>query len=105
MQQYHRHHAQILLAGVAWGHFALQILQEAVGKSVESAFAPGVLVVALPAVGTEKLDGVLLRIAVQSGPTGAAHPESFGILPFHRYLQADPRPLKHRDARGAKKLQ
>ena len=34
-------------------------------------------------MGTDEFDGVLLRIAVQSRPTGAANPESFGMLPVH----------------------
>jgi hypothetical protein len=75
--------AQLTLAGMARRHFALQVLQKAVGKTVESSLAPCVLLVASAAVGTNKFDGVLLRIAVQSRPTGAANPESFGMLPVH----------------------
>src|SRR5215475_15736481 len=78
VQEHNRHDAQLALARVALRNLALQVLQEAVCKPVEGAFAAGVFLVACAAVGTDELDSVLLRIAVQSRPTGASHPQSFG---------------------------
>jgi hypothetical protein len=83
MQQYDGNHAQIPFAGVALRYFALQILQEAVSEAIKGALAASIFLIPLPAVGTKKFDGVLLRIAVQSCPAGAAHPDGFGIMPFH----------------------
>jgi hypothetical protein len=83
VQHHDRNYAQIFLAGVALRHFALQVLQEAVGEAIKSALAAGIFLVALAAVGTHELDLVLLRIAVQSSPSGAAHPDGLGIMPFH----------------------
>jgi hypothetical protein len=74
---------QLPFAGMARRHFALQVLEKTVGKTIESSFAPCVLLVASAAVGTNEFDGVLLRIAVQSRPTGATNPQSFGMLPVH----------------------
>jgi hypothetical protein len=68
---------------MALRHFALQVLQKTVGEAVKSALAAGIFLVALAAVGTHELDFVQLRIAVQSSPTGAAHPDGLGIMPFH----------------------
>ena len=45
--------------------------------------APGIFLASRTAVGTSKFDSVLLRIAVQSGPTRAAHANSFNIAPIH----------------------
>jgi hypothetical protein len=84
VQHHNGNHAEIFFAGVALRDFALQILQKTVGKAIESALAAGIFLVALAAVGTDELDFVLLRIAVQGSPSGAAHPDGFGIMPFHR---------------------
>src|SRR5580765_6159965 len=83
MQQNNRNHAQIFLAGVALRHFSLQVLHEAVCKSVKSALAASIFLVTVAAVRTDEFNGVLLRIAVQSRPASAAHPDRFGIMPFH----------------------
>jgi hypothetical protein len=85
--------------------FTLQILHEAVGKMILSALAAGIFLIAVAAVGTMKFYGVQLRIAVQSCPAGAAHPDCFGIMPFHgkppmtaqaAIRELDPRPQKTR---------
>src|SRR5439155_969036 len=44
----------------------------------------GILLASRTAVRTDKLDPVLLRIAVQSSPSGAAHANCFWVTPFHR---------------------
>src|SRR5260370_22539349 len=62
---------------------ALQILEEAVCKVILSALAAGIFLIAVAAVGTMEFYGVQLRIAVQSCPASAAHPDCFGIMPFH----------------------
>jgi hypothetical protein len=100
MQQHDGNDAEILFAAVALRYFALQILQEAVSETIKSALAASSFLIPLPAVGTKKFDGVLLRIAVQSCPAGAAHPDGFGIMPFHQkpsvtffgHRELDPRP-------------
>jgi len=83
VQHHDRNYAQILFAGVALRNFALQVLHEAIRKAVKSALATGIFLIALAAVWANELDFVQLRIAVQSSPTGAAHPDGFGIVPFH----------------------
>ena len=83
VQQHDGYNAQLFFAGVAHGHFALQVLKKAVGKTIKSSLAPRVLLVASAAVGTDEFDGVLLRIAVQSRPTGAAHAYRFHVSPVH----------------------
>jgi hypothetical protein len=84
VQHHNGNDAQIFFAGVALRDFALQVLQKTVGEAIESALAAGIFLVALAAVGTDELNFVLLRIAVQGSPSGAAHPDGFGIMPFHR---------------------
>src|SRR5262249_47022599 len=76
--------AQIFLTRMALRDFALQVLQKTVGKTIEGALAASIFLVVLAAVGTDELDLVLLRIAVQSSPTGSAHPDRLGIVPFHK---------------------
>src|SRR6266404_3049468 len=80
------HYAQGLAAGAAVGDFALQILQKAVCKMILRPLAAGILLSPFAAVGTDVLDGVLLRIAVQSGPAGAAHADHFRVSPFHGFF-------------------
>jgi hypothetical protein len=80
---------------VALGHLALQVLHEAVGKTIESALAASIFLIAVTAVGTKKFDGVLLRIAVQSCPASAAHPDGFGIMPFHGKPSSDRTAVTH----------
>src|SRR5216684_985794 len=75
--------AQILLAGVALRHFSLQVLQKAIRKMIKRTLAPGIFLVPRAAVRTDELHRVLLRIAVQSSPAGAAHTYSFEIVPAH----------------------
>src|SRR5690242_6550719 len=76
-------HTQRLFAGMADGHFALQVLQEAVREMIQSTLAPGVLPVPRAAVGTDEFHLVLLRIAVQGRPPGAANTNRLRILPVH----------------------
>jgi hypothetical protein len=83
VQEYNRDNTKLLFARMAKRYFALQILQETIGKAVKSALAASIFLVARAAVWTDKFNGVLLRIAVQSSPAGAAHAQSFGIVPFH----------------------
>src|SRR5256885_4109481 len=51
--------------------FSLEILQKAVRKMILRALPPGILLASRTAVRTDELDPVLLRIAVQSSPSGA----------------------------------
>src|ERR1700675_936808 len=51
---------------------------------IKRALAPGIFLVTRTAVGTDELDFVLLRIAVQSGPARAANTHNFRKSPFHR---------------------
>src|SRR5271165_3632736 len=51
---------------------------------IQRALAAGVLLVARAAVRTEEFHLVLLRIAVQSSPTGAAHANGFHDSALHR---------------------
>jgi hypothetical protein len=84
VQHYDRHHAQVLFARVALRHFSLQVLQESIREMIQSAFAPGILLVARSTVRADEFHPVLLRIAVQSCPAGAAHTYCFQIVPVHR---------------------
>jgi hypothetical protein len=83
VQQDDGNYAKITFARVALCDFALQILHEAIRKVILSALAAGIFLIAVAAVGTMKFYGVQLRIAVQGCPAGAAHPDCFGIMPFH----------------------
>src|SRR5260370_25811754 len=83
VQHYDGDYAQRLAARAAVGHFALHVLQKAIGKMILRALAAGILPATSAAVRTDVLDAVLLRIAVQSGPAGAAHANNFRVLPFH----------------------
>src|SRR5882757_9611542 len=84
VQHHDGNHAQVLFAGMALRHFALQVLQETIREMIERTLAPGIFLVPRAAVRTDELYRVLLRIAVQSGPAGAAHTHSFQITPVHR---------------------
>jgi len=84
VQHHDRNHAQVLFARMALRHFSLQILQKTIRKMIERALAPGILFVPRAAVRTDEFHRVLLRIAVQSSPAGAAHTYSFEIVPVHR---------------------
>jgi hypothetical protein len=64
VQKHDGNHAQRSLARVALRYFTLQILQEAVCEPIQRPFAPGILFVSRPAVRTDELHLVLLRIAV-----------------------------------------
>jgi hypothetical protein len=83
VQHYYRHYAQGLSASAAIRHLALQILQKTIRKMILRPLAPGILLAPFAAVRTDVLDPVLLRIAVQSRPTGAAYADNFRVLPFH----------------------
>src|SRR5439155_148655 len=73
VQHHDRNDAQILLASMALRDFALQVLQKAIREMIKRALAPGIFLVPRAAVRTDKFHHVLLRIAVQSSPAGAAH--------------------------------
>src|SRR5260370_31159501 len=77
VQHYDGYHAQGLAARAAVGHFALHVLQKAIGNMILRALAAGILPATRAAVRTDGLDGVLLRIAAQSGPAGAGPPHHF----------------------------
>jgi hypothetical protein len=62
--------------------FTLQILQEAVREMILRAFAARILLVRRATVQTSELHDVLLRIAIQSGPSRAAHTNCFD-MPIH----------------------
>jgi hypothetical protein len=85
VQHNYRHYAQGLIATAAVSHFALQVLQKAIGKMILGALATGILLSPFAAVGTDIFDPVLLRIAVQSRPAGAAHADNFRVSPFHGF--------------------
>src|SRR5215472_10359816 len=76
-------HAQRLLAGMADGHFTLQVLHKSVREMVQRSLAPGILLVPRAAVRTDEFHLVLLRIAVQSSPPGAAYANRFCVTPVH----------------------
>src|SRR5713101_10159127 len=77
VQHHDRNNAQVLFAGMALRDFALQILQETIREMIERTLAPGIFLVPRAAVWTDEFHRVLLRIAVQSGPAGAAHTYCF----------------------------
>src|SRR5215471_8405257 len=83
MHHYNRYNTQRLFARMAYGHFTLQVLHEAVCEMIQSALAPGVLLVPRTAVRTEEFHLVLLRIAVHGRPPGAANAYSFCVVPVH----------------------
>jgi hypothetical protein len=74
--------AQRLSARTALRCFALQVLQETIGEVILRPLAPGIFLASSAAVGTDKLNPILLRIAVQSRPAGAAHAYRFQITPI-----------------------
>src|SRR5882724_6007218 len=84
VQHHDRHDPQPLFAGMTLRHFALQILQKAIREMILRALAPGIFLVPRTAVGTDEFYRVLLRIAVQSSPTRAAHTYRDYITPLHR---------------------
>jgi hypothetical protein len=84
VQHHDGNDSQRLLAGMALRDFALQILKKAIREMIKRALAPGIFLVPRAAVRTDEFHRVLLRIAVQSGPAGAAHTNSFEITPVHR---------------------
>src|SRR5258708_3797797 len=84
VQHHDGNNAQGLFAGVALRDLALPILQETIRKMIQRTLAPGILLVPRSAVRTDQFHRVLLRIAVQSSPAGAAHTYRFEILPVHR---------------------
>jgi hypothetical protein len=61
----------------------LQILQKSIREVILRTLAPGVLLALRPAVRTRVFNRILLRIAVQSGPTRAAYTYCFHITPVH----------------------
>jgi hypothetical protein len=83
VQHHDGNYSQRLLAGMALRDFSLQILQEAIREMVKRSLAPGIFLVSRAAVRTDEFHRVLLRIAVQSGPAGAAHTYGFQITPVH----------------------
>ena len=83
VQHNNRYYTEPLFAGMALRDFALQILQETVNEMIVSPLAPGIFLIPRAAVRTGKFNFVLLRIAVQSCPAGAAHTNRFCIAPFH----------------------
>jgi hypothetical protein len=84
VQKHHGHHAHGLPARVALRYLALEILQKTVSKMRKRALAPGVLLVPGAAVRTDEFHLILLRIAVQSGPTRAPYANSFNGSALHR---------------------
>jgi hypothetical protein len=72
-----------LAASTAIRYLTLQILQKTIREMILRPLATGILLAPFAAVRTDELDPVLLRIAVQSRPTGAAHADNFRVLPFH----------------------
>jgi hypothetical protein len=72
-----------LAASAAIRYFALQVLQKTICEMILRPLTTGILLSPFPAVGTDVLDPVLLGIAVQSRPTGAAYADNFRVLPFH----------------------
>jgi hypothetical protein len=114
VKQDNRNYAKITLARVALRDFTLQILHEAVREVILSALAASIFLIAVAAVRTMKFYRVQLRIAVQSCPAGAAHPDSLGIMPFHgkpsddrsaAIRELDPRPQGNKMHWGPKTLQ
>ncbi len=83
VQHYYRHDAQGLPASAAICYLALQVLQKTIREMILRPLATGILLSPFPAVGTDELDPVLLGIAVQSRPTGAAYADNFRVMPFH----------------------
>jgi hypothetical protein len=64
VQHHDGNNAQVLLAGMALRHFALQVLQKTVRETIQRTFAPGIFLVPRAAVRTDEFHCVLLRIAV-----------------------------------------
>jgi hypothetical protein len=92
VQKHDGYDAQRLATRTALRCFALQVLQEAIGEMILGPLAPGIFLASSAAVGTKKFHPILLRIAVQSRPAGAAHAYSFNIAPVHLVASFDPRP-------------
>src|ERR1700747_3337670 len=65
VQHHYGHHAQLLIASAAIGHFSLQVLQKAICKMILRPLAAGIFLSPFAAVGTDILDPVLLRLAVE----------------------------------------
>jgi hypothetical protein len=76
-------HAHRALAVPADGHFALQILQEAVREAVQRPLAPCVLCSHRPAMRAGEFNDIFLWIAVQRGPPGVANSERLSRLTVH----------------------
>src|ERR1043166_4984297 len=89
MQHHNGYHAHRLPARPAVGNLALQVLQKPIRKMILRALTPGIFLASRAAVRTDVLDLVLLLIAVQSRPAGAAHAQHLRVSPFHglRLLQ------------------
>ena len=84
MQEDHGDDPNGLLARMTLRNLALQILQKTVREMIKRTLAAGIFLIARAAVRTNEFNLVLLRIAVQSGPTRAAHAYSFNNSALHR---------------------
>jgi hypothetical protein len=69
MQQHNRRKVQRLLAVATGAHLALQILHEPIREVICRAWSASGLRPVRPAVRTREFDQILLRVAVQRGPT------------------------------------
>src|ERR1700722_570759 len=83
VQHHDWYDAHRALAAAAHGHLALQILQEAVGKTVQGPFAPGILRANHATMRTSKFNLVFLWVAVQCRPACRTYAECFSRLPVH----------------------
>jgi hypothetical protein len=63
----------------------LQVLQKTIRKVILRPLTASILLARRAAVGANEFNPVLLRIAVQSCPASAAHPNRFYIAPFHGF--------------------
>src|SRR5260370_36084012 len=82
VQHYDGVYAQRLAARAAVGHFAVHVLQKAIGKMILRALAAGILPAPGAARRTDVLHAVLLRVAGPSGPAGAPHAHNVPVYPF-----------------------
>src|SRR5579862_9999090 len=80
VQHHDGNHAERPLTAAADRDFSLQVLQEAVREAIQRALPAGILRTLHPAMRTGEIHHILLGIAVQSGPSGHSHTQSFNRL-------------------------